>query len=79
MKLSYCDQSNRVQSMMKTRQDNEVIDYKGIVYVKNEVKLSWLIELSAVYDENQTRQWCDQSYRCDLLQKRYWTVMFDQT
>ena len=56
MKLSYCDQSNRVQSMMKTRQDNDVIDYKGIVYVKNEVELSWLIELSAVYDENQTRQ-----------------------
>ena len=33
-KLSCCDLSNWVQSKMKTKQDNNMIDYIGLVYVK---------------------------------------------
>lgn len=31
----------------------------GAIYVKNAIKLSWLIELSVIYDENQVGQWHD--------------------
>ena len=34
-----------------------------MVYAKNETKLLWLIELSLIYDENQTAQRHDRSYR----------------
>ena len=40
---------------MKTRQDNDVIDYIGAVYTENDTKLSWLIGPGADYDENQIR------------------------
>ena len=39
---------------MKTRQDNDVIDHIGLVYIKIETELSRPIELGAVCDE--TRQ-----------------------
>ena len=39
-----------------------MIDCIGAVNVENETKLSCLIGLSAIYDENQTEQRCDQSY-----------------
>ena len=35
---------------MKTRQDNDVIDCTGTVYVKNEIEFSWLIGSVAIYD-----------------------------
>ena len=35
---------------MKTRQDNDMTDWIGAVYAKNETELSWSIELGAVYD-----------------------------
>ena len=41
----------------------------GAIYIKNETKLSGPIKLGTIYDENQTRQRHDQSYRCDLSQK----------
>ena len=40
MKLSYGDHSYRMLSMMKTKQDNNLIDHKGVVYLKNETELS---------------------------------------
>ena len=39
MKLSCYDQPNQVQSMMKTRQDNDVIDSIGVVYVETKTEL----------------------------------------
>ena len=39
MKLRYHDQSNRVQSMMKTRKDNDDIDHISVVYTEIETKL----------------------------------------
>lgn len=41
---------------MKTRQDNEMTDYTIPVYTKNEIELSWQIEMGTVYDKNQTGQ-----------------------
>lgn len=44
--------SNWVRSVMKARQDNNVIDYIGLVDVKTETKLSRPIWLGVVCDEN---------------------------
>ena len=52
MKMSYHDRSDRVSSMMKTRQDNNMTDYTGVVYVENGNELSWSIISGANYDEN---------------------------
>ena len=76
MKLSCHDRSDRVRSMIKTRQDSDVTDHIGLVYSKIEIELSGL---GMVCDENQTRQWLDRSYRCDLHWKWYWTIMIDWT
>ena len=42
--------------MMKTRQDNELINHTGVVYIENKKKLFWSIKPGAIYDENQTEQ-----------------------
>lgn len=42
--------------MMKTRWDNNVTDYIGAVYAKNEIELLWLVGSSVDYDENHTWQ-----------------------
>ena len=34
MKLNYYDQSDEVQSMMKTRHDNDAIDHIGAIYTE---------------------------------------------
>ena len=49
--LNSHDQSNKVRSMMKTREDNDVIDYIGAVYDEIGVDLSWLIQKDAVYHQ----------------------------
>ena len=38
--------------MIKTREDNNVTDHTGAVYVENDIKLSWSIRSSAICDEN---------------------------
>lgn len=40
MKLNCYDRTNRVWSMMKTIQDNDVIDRTSVVYIKIETDLS---------------------------------------
>ena len=42
--------------MMKTRQDNNMIDYIGLVYIEIEIKLLGPIEPGAVCYENWIRQ-----------------------
>ena len=51
-KLSYCNQSDWVQSVTKTRQNNGVIDHINMVYTKTEMELLGSIWPSVVYDEN---------------------------
>lgn len=52
MKLSCLDQLNWVWSMTKTRQNNDVKDFKGAIYDEKETELSRPIKSGAVYDEN---------------------------
>ena len=50
--LNFHDRLDRVSTLTKTRQDNYVIDCKDAIYAKNEIELSWLIELRTICDEN---------------------------
>ena len=52
MKLSCCDQSNYMCAVTKTRQDNNVTDRIGLVYVGNDTKLSRPSWLSVICDKN---------------------------
>ena len=56
---------------MKSIIDNNVTNRTGVVYAKNEIKLSWPIELGTFYDENHVGQWRDRSYMCGLQWKWY--------
>ena len=78
-KLNYHDKSDRVRSVMKIRDNNNVTDRIGTVYAENENELSWPIRQGVVYDKNDTQQWRDQSYRCALHRKRYWTIVTYRT
>lgn len=51
-----------------------MIDRTYAIYVENEVVLLCHIRKGAIYDENQTRQWRDPSYRCGLRQNENWMV-----
>ena len=54
---------------MKTKQDNDMTNRINLVYVEIEIELSIPIWPSAVFDENQTRQQRDRSYKCGLCKK----------
>ena len=36
---------------MKPRQDNNMINHTSAFYIENNIKLIWLVESGAVYDE----------------------------
>ena len=63
-----------VQSMMKTREDNDMTDHTSAIYVENEIELLWPIKLGMACDENQIGQWLDPFYRSSLHWKWYWIV-----
>ena len=52
MKLSYRHQSNPLQVVTKTKQDNDVTNRTDTVYATNEIELPSLIRPSVVCDEN---------------------------
>ena len=54
MKLSCHDWLDQVPSFTKTRHDNDVTDCTYVIYVKNDIELSWSISSSVNYDKNQT-------------------------
>ena len=41
-------------AMTMSRQNNDVINYRDFLYIKNKTKLSWSIRQSTIYDENKT-------------------------
>ena len=45
-----------MQSITKTRQDNDVTDRTSVISVEYDTELSRLMEQSVVYDEDKTRQ-----------------------
>ena len=60
MIMNYRNWSDRVQSMTKTRQDNDVTDHTGVEYTKNDIELHnqldrvWsMTKTSKDNDENQ--------------------------
>lgn len=56
MKLTCRGQLDRVRSMTKTTQGNDMTDRTGTINTKNDSKMSGTIELGAFCDENQTTQ-----------------------
>ena len=68
-KLSCHDWSDQVWYVIKTRWDNDVTDHIGMLYTENETRLLWLIELGTIYDKNQTKKWCDWSYKYGIRRK----------
>ena len=60
-RLSYRHQLDLLQSITKTKWDNDVTNHIDVVYDENEIELLSLIRPSEVYGKNQTRQRCDQS------------------
>ena len=55
MKLNYCDWSDQVWYVMKTKQDNDMIDCIGAVYNGNDIEQLEPIRPDVIFDENQTR------------------------
>lgn len=56
-KIQNCqDLLDSVQSMTKTRYDNDVTDRIGLLHAKNEIELSWPIGWGKVYDEVEIGQ-----------------------
>lgn len=53
----------------KTKQDNNITDRRGLIFIEYDIKLSRLNGQCAVQDENETRQQRDQSYGSTLRQK----------
>ena len=47
-----------------------MIDRIGVVYLENEIELSWLIKPGAICDKNQIGQQCNPSYRFGLHWER---------
>ena len=45
--------------MTNTREDNDVTNHIGAVYIENNTELSWSIGSSGIYTENQIGQHCD--------------------
>lgn len=53
-KLNYRDLFDRVCSVMKIRQDNNLTDHIGAIYIENNTKLfDWPNELGTICDKNQ--------------------------
>ena len=46
-----------------------MINHIGVIYAKNETKLSWSIRQGAICDDNQIGQRRDQSYKCGPQKK----------
>ena len=75
LELNYHDRSNKMLSIMKSRNDNYVIDRIGMIFVKYFTDMLRPIRKCAVYDEDEAGQWRDWSYTSTLRQTQNWTVM----
>ena len=54
--LNCHDRSNMLLFITKSKQDNDVIDRIGVIFIEYNTKMSILIEQCAVYDEDETEQ-----------------------
>ena len=69
----------RCQLWRKLDRPNYFTNRTDVVYIKYETELSWPIESGTICDENQIEQQRELWYRYGLRQKRYQTIMTDQT
>ena len=53
--LNYHDRLDRMRSITKTRQDNDVINHKGVIFIEYDTELLRPNGHCVVYDEDQTR------------------------
>lgn len=49
-KLSCHDQLDQVRSMMKRRQENEMTERTGAIYIETEIEKLWSIKLGTICD-----------------------------
>ena len=56
LKLNYHDRLDRMQSIIKSRQDNDVTDNTVVISIKYDIKLSRPIRQYVIYDEDDSRQ-----------------------
>ena len=75
--LNCSDWLDQVQSVTKTRQDNDVIDHIGMTNAEIKIELSRLIKLGAIFNRNKTWLRYDQSYKYGKHRKQNWVVMTD--
>ena len=54
--LNCHDRSNMMRFITKSKQDKDVIDCIGVIFIEYNTKMSRLIEQCAVYDEDETEQ-----------------------
>ena len=67
--LNCYDQSDNIWSIMKSKKDNNVADWKSSIFVEYGTKLSRSIRQCVVYDEDKIGPWHDQSYKSALQWK----------
>lgn len=79
LKLNCQDLFDQVWFVRKTKQDNDVTNYIGVVYVETKNELSGAIESGVICHQNKIGQWHDQPYRCGLHWKWSWAIMNDRT
>lgn len=78
LKPNYRDLFDRVWSVRKNIQNNSVFYCTSVIYEKNEIEVSWSIELGVICDENKIGQWHDLSNKCGLYWKWNWVVIIDR-
>ena len=70
LELNYHDWLDKMWSIMKNREDNEVTDRTGVIFAQQDTKLLRLIWWGIVYDEDWIWERHDQSYRSNLYQNQ---------
>ena len=63
LELNCHDWLDQMQSNTKSIENNDVTNCIGVIFIEYNIKLSRPIRLCEVYDEDETRQRCDQSNR----------------
>ena len=66
LELNCQDRLDKMQSIMKTKQNNKVTNRKGVIFIEYDTKMSRPIEQCAIYDKDEIEKWRDWSYRSSL-------------
>lgn len=75
--LNCHDRLDKIRSIMKAKQDNDMTDHKGMISIEYNTKLLSPTRQCAIYEEDGTGQWLDRLYKSVLCRKWNWTIMTD--